>query len=182
MSQDPKPQPPMPLSSPDLLEARKQSLRALFPEVFSEGRIDFAQLRRALGEAVDPGKETFGLNWKGKADAIRTVQQVSLGTLVPDPSASLDADASEHVFIEGDNLEVLKLLQKAYGSQVKMIFIDPPYNTGNEFIYTDNYRDGLREYLQFTGQLDETGRRQTTTTDPSGEGHGTSVPCVQGLQ
>ena len=85
-------------------------------------------------------------------------QQSSTATLVPDPSASVDFESAEHVFIEGDNLEVLKLLQKAYASQVKLIFIDPPYNTGGEFIYTDNYRDGLREYLRLTGQVDEAGR------------------------
>ncbi len=161
----------IPRTSDDLLAARTDALAALFPEAVSEGRIDFDALRRALGDAVDDRRERYGLTWPGKAEAIRAAQQGTTATLRPDRSTSIDFDATENVFIEGDNLEVLRLLQKAYAGTVKLIYIDPPYNTGQEFIYSDNYRRPLRDYLAGSGQVDDGGRRASSTTDAAGRVH-----------
>src|SRR5262249_27765361 len=125
----------MPLTSMDVAaEKRKELKRVLgetFPGVFAEGAVDFDQLKRVLGEWVDPGKERFGLNWPGKAECMKIIQQPSAATLKPVRAETVDFDTTENLFIEGDNLEVLKLLQKAYFGKIKMIYIDPPYNTGN---------------------------------------------------
>ncbi len=118
-----------------------------------------------------PGRERFGLEWHGKRAAIHAARQPSTATLVPHPKASVGFEDTDHVFIEGDNLEVLRVLQKAYTASAKLIFIDPPYNTGHEFIYPDNYRDGLRDYLRYTGQLDDSGERTTTSTERGGRIH-----------
>lgn len=149
----------------------KRALGAAFPEVFAEGAIDFDQLKRALGEWVEPGKERFGLNWPGKAECMKIIQQPSVATLKPVRAESVDFDTTENLFIEGDNLEVLKLLQKAYFGKIKMIYIDPPYNTGNEFIYPDKYAETLETYLAYTGQIDDEGRKFSTNTDASGRYH-----------
>lgn len=118
----------MSLESMSITDHQKAKLKELFPEVFTEGlKIDFDQLKRTLGEMVDSGKERFGMQWAGKADCFKTIQQPSLATLVPCPEESIDFDTTENVFIEGDNLEVLKLLQKSYLGKIKMIYIDPPY-------------------------------------------------------
>jgi adenine-specific DNA-methyltransferase len=159
------------LRSMDITEEKKQQLKQLFPEVFREDKIDFDHLKRVLGEWVDPGKERFGLNWPGKAECMKTIQQPSIATLRPDREESANFDETEHLFIEGDNLEVLKLLQKSYFGKVKMIYIDPPYNTGNEFIYPDNYTESLDTYLKYTGQKDEEGNWQTTNRDTEGRFH-----------
>ena len=151
---------------------QKAKLKELFPEVFTEGsKIDFEQLKRTLGEMVDSGKERFGMNWAGKADCFKTIQQPSVATLVPVPEESIDFDTTENVFIEGDNLEVLKLLQKSYLGKVKMIYIDPPYNTGSDFIYPDNYSENLDTYLAYTGQIDSEGRKFSTNVDTDGRFH-----------
>ena len=149
----------------------KRVLRDAFPEAFVEGGIDFDQLRRALGDWVDPGKERFGLNWPGKAECMKVIQQPSVATLKPVRSDSVDFDNTENLFIEGDNLEVLKLLQKSYFGKVKLIYIDPPYNTGKEFIYPDKYQESLETYLFYTGQIDEERRRFATNTDAGGRFH-----------
>ncbi|MCC7428681.1 MAG: site-specific DNA-methyltransferase [Alphaproteobacteria bacterium] len=146
-------------------------LAASFPECLSEGRIDFEQLKRALGEWVEPGNERFGLVWPGKADCMKIIQQPSVATLKPARKESVDFDAAGNVFIEGDNLEVLKLLQKAYFGKIKMIYIDPPYNTGQEFIYPDKYAETLETYLAYTGQADAEGRKFSTNTDTVGRYH-----------
>lgn len=159
------------LESMDIAAERIERLREDFPEVFREGAIDFDALRRSLGEWVDPGKERFGLTWPGKANCMRVIQQPSTGTLVPDRSESVDFDTTQNVIIEGENLEVLKLLQKSYYGKVKMIYIDPPYNTGNDFIYPDDYRDGLKDYLSYSGQTDGSGSRISTNTDTEGRYH-----------
>jgi len=161
----------MPLTSTDVSVERIERLRALFPEAFAEGKIDLDRLKDALGEEIDERRERYGLSWAGKADAIRAIQVPSVGTLIPCPEESVDFDTSGNLFIEGDNLEVLKLLQKSYHGRVKMIYIDPPYNTGNEFIYPDNFRDGLQEYLRFTGQVDEEGTKLSTNRETSGRYH-----------
>jgi adenine-specific DNA-methyltransferase len=147
------------------------ALRGLFPEAFRENKVDFDALRRALGDWVDPGPERFGLTWPGKAECVRVIQQPSIGTLAPMPAASEDWDTTQNVIIEGDNLEVLKLLQKAYYGKVKMIYIDPPYNTGKEFIYPDNFREGLADYLRYSGQVDEEGVKVSANAETDGRYH-----------
>ena len=161
----------MPLTSGDVTVERKDALRQLFPEVFAEGKIDFEKLKLVLGEEIDEGRERYGLTWAGKADAIRAIQVPSTGTLVPVREESVDFDSTENLMIEGDNLEVLKLLQKAYHGKIKMIYIDPPYNTGKEFIYPDNFREGLQDYLRYSGQVDGEGLKLTSNTETSGRYH-----------
>ena len=144
----------------------------LFPEARTEGgKIDFDQLKRALGETVDAGKERYGLVWPGKAECFKTIQAPSIATLRPAPEESVNFDTTENLIIEGDNLEVLKLLQKSYLGKVKMIYIDPPYNTGNDFIYPDNYAESLQTYLEYTGQVDSEGRKFGTNTEADGRFH-----------
>lgn len=171
---EPKPE-MMELTSLDVAAEKREELKRclgkVFPEVFAEGAIDFDQLKRVLGEWVDPGKERFGLNWPGKAECMKIIQQPSIATLKPVRQESVNFDEAENLFIEGDNLEVLKLLQKAYFGKIKMIYIDPPYNTGNEFIYPDKYSETLDTYLAYTGQIDSEGRRFSTNTDASGRYH-----------
>jgi len=161
----------LPLTSVDLTEALLGQLRATSPQIFSESRVDFAKLQAALGEHIDTNPERYGLTWAGKRDAFRNVQVPSVATLRPQPEESVNWDSSENLIIEGDNLEVLKLLQKPYHGKVKMIYIDPPYNTGNEFIYPDNFREGLDEYLRYTGQLGEDGTATSTNKDTSRRYH-----------
>ena len=163
--------PRMPLTSADVLGERMEQLRELFPEAFVEGAVDFDRLRNALGDFVGEGRERYGLSWAGKADAIRAIQAPSVGTLVPCPEESVNFDTTENLFIEGDNLEVLKLLQKSYYGKVKMIYIDPPYNTGGEFIYPDNFQEGLEDYLLYSGQVGEDGVRQSTNSETAGRFH-----------
>lgn len=155
----------------DKREELKRCLGQAFPEVFAEGSIDFDQLKRVLGKWVDPGKERFGLNWPGKAECMKIIQQPSVATLKPVREESVNFDETENLFIEGDNLEVLKLLQKAYFGKIKMIYIDPPYNTGKEFIYPDKYSETLETYLEYTKQVDEEGRRFATNTELEGRFH-----------
>ncbi|MCB9540296.1 MAG: site-specific DNA-methyltransferase [Myxococcales bacterium] len=161
----------LPAGSADVVAERREALQALFPEAFREGRVDLDALRRALGDAVETGRERYGLGWAGKADAVRAVQVPSKGTLVPDRAASVDFDTTQNVLIEGDNLEVLKLLQRSYHGQVKLIYIDPPYNTGKEFIYPDNFREGLDDYLRYSGQVDGEGFKLTSNTETDGRYH-----------
>lgn len=161
-----------PLTSMSITDAQREKLKSLFPEVFTEGnKIDWNRLKLTLGETIDTGKERFGMNWPGKADCFRTIQQPSLATLEPDREKSADFDHTGNLFIEGDNLEVLKLLQKSYLGKVKMIYIDPPYNTGHDFIYPDDYGENLNTYLEYTGQVDSEGRRFATNTDTDGRFH-----------
>ena len=159
------------LLSQNIAQEKRAQFKRLFPEVFTEDRIDFEQLRRVLGDWVEPGKERYGLNWPGKAECMKIIQAPSIATLKPARDESVDFDTTENLFIEGDNLEVLKLLQKAYFGKVKMIYIDPPYNTGKEFIYPDKYQDNLDTYLAYTGQVDDQGKRFATNTDAGGRFH-----------
>jgi adenine-specific DNA-methyltransferase len=153
------------------VDARVALLRDAFPEVMREDMVDVEALRRALGDWVDPGPERFGLTWPGKAECMRVIQEPSLGTLAPMQEESVDWDTTQNVIIEGENLEVLKLLQKAYYGQVKLIFIDPPYNTGKEFIYPDNFKEGLADYLRYSGQVDEEGFKLTANAETDGRYH-----------
>jgi len=160
------------LRSYDIAEEKRQELLRLFPEIRTEGgKLDFERLKLELGEVVDVGKERYGLNWPGKADCFKTIQTPSLGTLLPCREENINFDTTENLIIEGDNLEVLKLLQKSYLGKVKMIYIDPPYNTGNDFIYPDNYIESLQTYLEYTGQVDSEGRKFGTNTDTDGRFH-----------
>jgi adenine-specific DNA-methyltransferase len=160
------------LTSTDIVDEQRQKIKEIFPEVFTEGnKIDFERLKLTLGEMVDPGKERYGMNWPGKADCFKIIQQPSIATLTPDRGESIDFDTTENLFIEGDNLEVLKLLQKSYFGKVRIIEIDPPYNTGNDFIYPDNYSESLDTYLRYTGQIDDEGRKYSTNTEADGRFH-----------
>ncbi len=161
----------IPLSSQDAVRTRLEALRELFPEAFADGRVDLERLKQALGQAPDEGRERFGLSWAGKGEAVRNAQAVSTATLKPVPEKSVRFHATRNLLIAGDNLEVLKTLQKSYYGRVKMIYIDPPYNTGNEFIYADNFRDGRQEYLRDSGQVGSGGIRLTTNPETDGRYH-----------
>lgn len=162
----------MELTSMDIVAAQWEKFKQLFPEVFTEGgKIDFDRLKLTLGEMVDTGKERYGLTWPGKGECFKTIQTPSQATLRPCREESMNFDTTENLIIEGDNLEVLKLLQKAYLGKVKMIYIDPPYNTGNDFIYPDNYTESLETYLAYTGQIDGDGRKFSTNTEAEGRFH-----------
>ena len=139
-------------------EERIKMLQSLMPEVFDEGRIDWEKLQAALGEDINFFNERYVLNWAGKSEAFRVMQQPSSATLVPCREESVDFDNTQNVFIEGENMEVLKVLQKSYFGKVKMIYIDPPYNTGNDsFIYPDKFSETKEEYLRRVGDKDEAG-------------------------
>ena len=140
--------------SADVVAGNVEQLKALFPDAFAEGEIDFEVLRQLLGGAVGEREERYGLSWHGKRGARRIALTPSAGTLRPRPEESVDWDTTRNLMIEGDNLEVLKLLQKSYAGRVKLIYIDPPYNTGKDFIYPDDFRDGVKNYLELTGQSD----------------------------
>ncbi|WMP15754.1 site-specific DNA-methyltransferase [Thiothrix lacustris] len=160
----------------DLVADNIAKLTALFPEILTEGadggkRVDFEALRELLGTAVEDKEERYNFTWHGKAQARRLAQTPSTGTLRPCPAESKHWDSTQNLFIEGDNLEVLKLLQKSYHQRVKMIYIDPPYNTGKDFIYPDNYRDNIANYLELTGQTGEDGRKLAANPETSGRYH-----------
>ena len=153
------------LRSRDIAEEKRQELLRLFPEIRTESsKLDFDRLKLALGEAVDVGKERYGMNWPGKSDCFRTIQNPSVGTLLPCAKESVNFETTGNLIVEGDNLEVLKLLQKSYLGKIKTIYIDPPYNTGNDFIYPDNYTESLETYLEYTGQVDAEGKKFGTQT------------------
>jgi adenine-specific DNA-methyltransferase len=147
------------------------ALKALFPAAVADGRIDFDVLRQLLGDEVDDGDERYGLNWPGKRRARRLALTPSTGTLRPAREDSVDWDTTRNLMIEGDNLEVLKLLQKSYSGQVKLIYIDPPYNTGKDFVYPDSFSDTLGEYLRLTGQVDDDRQSLSSNSETSGRFH-----------
>lgn len=157
--------------TPDIAEENIGKLKQLFPEVFTEGKVDFEKLQQVLGEYVEDSTERYNFTWNGKGRALRLSQTPSLGTLRPCKEESKDWDTTQNLYIEGDNLEVLKLLQKSYHSKVKMIYIDPPYNTGKDFVYPDDFHDSLENYRKITGQVDSEGNRITTNTEASGRYH-----------
>lgn len=167
----------------DIAEQRRKELEQLFPGIFTETRndqgelkvtLDLERLKAELGEFTeiyDNRRERYGMDWPGKRDCLRLIQQPSTATLKPCREESVDFDTTENLFIEGDNLEVLKLLQKSYYGKVKMIYIDPPYNTGKEFIYPDNFSESLDTYLQYAGLKDSEGRTFSTNTANEGRFH-----------
>lgn len=155
--------------SPD--KAKLEQLKSILPGVFADGVIDASRLSAEIGIPVvgtSVNEEGFGLIWAGKKDAVAATQLKSMAALAPQLEESLNWDSAQNVFIEGDNLEVLKLLQKAYNDQVKLIYIDPPYNTGNDFVYNDDFSDPVKHYLEVTGQLDGDGNRLRANSDTSG--------------
>ncbi len=158
------------IRSADVLAENIEQLRALFPEAFTEGKIDFDVLNQLLGGVLDEREEKYGLNWHGKRRARQLALTPSTGTLRPRPEESVEWETTQGQMIEGDNLEVLKLLQKSYAGRVKLIYIDPPYNTGKDFVYPDDYRDNIRNYLELTGQV-EGGRKFSSNTEASGRFH-----------
>lgn len=152
-------------------EENIKKLIELFPEVNTDGKIDFGKLKQILGDYVDDSEERYRFVWNGKGEALRISQTPSTGTLRPDKESSKNWDETENLYIEGDNLEVLKLLQKSYFGKVKMIYIDPPYNTGRDIIYKNNFHDPINYYKAFTGQVDEHGFSFTTNTEHDGRYH-----------
>ncbi|HCQ6811046.1 site-specific DNA-methyltransferase [Klebsiella pneumoniae] len=163
--------PEMPeLQSMNITADNITKLKSLFPEAFNEDSVDFEVLKQLLGENVDEKEERYGLNWHGKRQARQLALTPSRGTLRPCKDESVDWDHTKNLMIEGDNLEVLKLLQKSYAGKVKLIYIDPPYNTGKDFVYSDNFQDNMKNYLEMTGQTED-GVRITTNAETSGRYH-----------
>ncbi len=161
--------------SADLVTCNIAQLKALFPELITEGAdgaaINVDVLKQLVGDAaVSDAEEKYGLNWHGKRRARQLALTPSTGTLRPCPEDSVDWDTTQHLMIEGDNLEVLKLLQKRYAGKVKLIYIDPPYNTGKDFVYPDNFQDSIKNYLELTGQV-EGGQKISSNTEASGRFH-----------
>jgi adenine-specific DNA-methyltransferase len=164
MSSDPE------TKSAEILTENIERLKTLFPEAVTEGKIDIDVLKQLLGSAVDEREEKYGLNWHGKRRARQLALTPSSGTLRPCPEDSVDWDTTQNLMIEGDNLEVLKLLQKSYAGKVKLIYIDPPYNTGKDFVYPDDFQDNIKNYLELTGQV-EGGKKISSNTEASGRFH-----------
>lgn len=155
----------------DITQENIQKIKELFPEVLTEGKIDFDLLRTVLGEEVEDNNERYSFTWNGKKKAILGAQKPSKGTLRPDEEKSKNFDTTENLYIEGDNLEVLKLLQKSYNNKIKIIYIDPPYNTGNDFVYKDDFKKSIDIYLEQTGQVDRERNRLSTNTENNGRFH-----------
>lgn len=142
----------------DIQQTQLEKLKRLFPEAISEGKVDWEKLKATLGEDITFSNERYVLNWAGKSDAFKILQSPTTATLTPAKEESVNFDDTGHIFIEGENLEVLKVLQKSYYGKVKMIYIDPPYNTGNDhFIYPDRFSESKEDYLKRVGEKDEEG-------------------------
>ena len=146
--------------SKNIFNENIEILKELFPEIVSEDKIDFDKFKTIFGAEIDDSTERYAFTWPGKIQAIKASQKQSTGTLRPCKEESKNWDATQNLYIEGDNLEVLKLLQKGYYNKIKAIYIDPPYNTGKDFIYPDNYRDNLENYLKISGQISNLGERE----------------------
>jgi adenine-specific DNA-methyltransferase len=156
--------------SEDLLADKIAGLKRIIPEVFSENKIDWEKLKLTLDGEIDNRLEKYGLSWAGKSEAFRAIRIPATGTLVPQEKESKEYDKTQNIFIEGDNLEALKLLQKHYREKIKMIYIDPPYNTGKDFIYKDNFTEGLSDYYERTGQA-KNGVKMTSNLESNGRYH-----------
>jgi len=159
------------LTSADIVANNIQTLLQLFPTIAKEGAIDFNELKALLGETIEDKEEYYRFTWAGKSQARLEANKPTTATLRPCKEDSKDWDTTSNIFIEGDNLEVLKLLQKSYANKIKMIYIDPPYNTGKDFVYKDNYADNLGNYLKLTGQTDDAGKKLSTNTESDGRYH-----------
>lgn len=161
----------IPSITPDLQTELARQLQELVPEAISDGKVDVAKLTELLAADAADSSERFGLFWPGKKRALRAAQEPTTATLRPVKEQSKDWDTTKNVFIEGDNLEVLKILQKHYHGKIKMIYIDPPYNTGKDFVYPDNYKEGLETYLEWTKQVNEEGKKVSTNSESEGRYH-----------
>ena len=157
--------------SPEFRTELAKQLEDLVPEAIADGKVDVAKLKELLDTDAGDTSERFGLFWPGKKHAMRAAQDPTTATLKPAKSESKDWDTTENIFIEGDNLEVLKVLQKQYHNSIKMIYIDPPYNTGKDFVYPDNFKEGLQNYLEFSKQVDEGNKKISTNTETAGRYH-----------
>jgi adenine-specific DNA-methyltransferase len=158
-----------------LNETQLAALRQIVPEAFKDNELDFNSLYEALSDYIDDDDEAdidqYGLSWPGKRAAKRAAAIPPLGTLVPVPGDGVDEVTTRNIYIEGDNLEILKIMRKAYEGRIKMIYIDPPYNTGNDFIYPDDFSESVESYQRRTGQVDENGVRMTTNNRSDGRFH-----------
>jgi len=157
--------------TPNIAEKNILKLKITFPDAFTEGKVDFEKLQQLLGNYIETSNERYNFSWNGKAKALRLAQTPSAGTLRPCSEESKDWDTTQNLYIEGDNLEVLKLLQKSYHGKVKLVFIDPPYNTGGDFVYPDNYVDNIKNYKKITGQIDSEGRSISSNSEANGRYH-----------
>ena len=157
--------------TPDLAAENIEQLRQIFPDVFEDGKINFDKLKQALGAYTDDEKERYDFTWSGKSTARRMAQTPTTGALRPCRAESRNWDDTQNLYIEGDNLEVLKLLQKSYHGKVKMIYIDPPYNTGGDFVYPDDFSDSIQNYKRITGQVNAEGRKLSPNTESNGRYH-----------
>lgn len=160
-----------PSTTPNFQTELAAQLAELMPEVIADGKLDVEKLKELLDGDTADTSERFGLFWPGKKRALRAAQEPTTATLRPDYENSKDWDTTKNVFIEGDNLEVLKILQKHYHAKIKMIYIDPPYNTGKDFVYPDNYKEGLDTYLEWTRQVTEEGKKLSTNAETEGRYH-----------
>lgn len=160
-----------PSSTPNFQTELAEQLAQLAPEIIADGKIDVIKLQELLAHDVSETSERFGLFWPGKQRALRIAQQATEATLRPELGQSIEWDKTKNVFIEGDNLEVLKILQKHYHGKVKLIYIDPPYNTGKDFVYPDNFKEGLANYLEWTKQVNEEGKKILTNSETDGRYH-----------
>ena len=157
-------------TSKDIISDNISKLKEIFPDIFAEGKVDFDKLKIDLGEYVDDSHEKYSFTWPGKTQAIKESQKQSTGTLRPCKEESKHWDKTQNLYIEGDNLEVLKLLQKSYYGKIKAIYIDPPYNTGKDFVYPDDYHDNMENYLKLSGQLSSEDGQGMLTTNPESYG------------
>ncbi|WP_163627804.1 site-specific DNA-methyltransferase [Lactiplantibacillus plantarum] len=158
-------------ASVNVVDENIKKITNLFPEVLTDGTIDFNKLQQVLGLDLDNGDERYSFTWNGKKNAMKLGQLPTTATLLPQVDKSKDWNNTENLYIEGDNLEVLKLLQKSYAGQVKMIYLDPPYNTGHDFVYHDDFHDNLDNYLRITGQKNDEGDMTSTNSESSGRFH-----------
>jgi adenine-specific DNA-methyltransferase len=161
----------VPSSSVKLKNELSIKLADLIPDLMSDGKINLEKLKEVIGEDLDNSTERYGFYWPGKKRALRITQEPTTATLNPKIDESKNWDSTSNVFIEGDNLEVLKILQKHYHGKVKVIYIDPPYNTGNDFVYPDNFKEGIDNYLEWSRQLSEEGKKLSTNTETDGRFH-----------
>ena len=161
----------LPSTSPNFRTDLAKKLEKLVPEAIADGKVDVVKLKELLAEDAGEPNERFGLFWPGKKQALRAAQDPTTATLKPAKDESKDWDTTNNIFIEGDNLEVLKVLQKQYHNSIKMIYIDPPYNTGKDFVYPDNFKEGLQNYLEFSQQVDEGNKKISTNTETAGRYH-----------
>lgn len=161
----------VPGATPHFRTELAAQLAELVPEAVADGKLDIEKLRELLADDVADGNERFGLFWPGKKRALRAAQAPTTATLKPDLVHSKDWGTTQNVFIEGDNLEVLKTLQRHYHNKIKLIYIDPPYNTGKDFVYPDNFKEGLDTYLEWTRQVNEEGKKVSTNSETEGRYH-----------